>query len=66
MAFARLLQPLARHQLQEGLHPRARVRLENGAAFGAGGAGFFRVNLACPRSLLAEALDRLKTSINKL
>ncbi|MDA0218629.1 MAG: PatB family C-S lyase [Proteobacteria bacterium] len=38
---------------------RARVRLENGAAFGEGGAGFFRVNLACPRSMLAEALERI-------
>jgi len=39
---------------------RARLWLNEGSQFGASGAGFFRLNLACPRALLAEALDRLQ------
>lgn len=50
---------MAPEEVVERLVERARVRLENGAAFGAGGAGFFRINLACPRSMLDEALERI-------
>jgi cystathionine beta-lyase len=42
---------------------RARVRLENGTAFGPGGAGFFRVNAACPRAMLAEAWTRIAAAL---
>jgi cysteine-S-conjugate beta-lyase len=38
---------------------RAGVRLDEGRTFGAGGAGFQRMNLACPRAILAEALERI-------
>ncbi len=41
----------------------ARVALSEGAMFGAGGEGFVRLNFACPRSRLAEALDRMKQAI---
>ena len=35
--------------------------LENsGSMYGAAGEGFIRLNIACPRKLLAEGLDRLK------
>ncbi len=37
----------------------ARVRLKDGALFGAEGRGFVRMNIACPRSLLREALRRI-------
>ena len=47
----------------ERLVERARVRLENGAAFGDGGAGFFRVNLACPRAMLMEAFERIAAAL---
>ena len=30
------------------------------------GAGFVRLNIACPRSLLAEALDRLAQAVGKI
>ena len=39
------------------LEEEARLYLSHGAPFGA--PGFERVNLACPRSVLAGALDRL-------
>ncbi|WP_420631645.1 MalY/PatB family protein [Candidatus Leptofilum sp.] len=41
----------------------ARVYLDEGEMFGPEGAGFERFNLACPRPLLAEALERLATVI---
>ncbi|MEZ4592146.1 MAG: MalY/PatB family protein [Chloroflexota bacterium] len=44
----------------------ARLYLDEGEMFGPEGAGFERINLACPRWLLGEALDRLKASINSL
>ena len=42
---------------------QARVRLENGTAFGPGGDGFFRVNAACPRAMLREAWARIATAL---
>lgn len=36
------------------------VRLHDGAIFGAGGAGFLRMNIACPAATLTEALARMK------
>ena len=50
---------MAHEEITARLLERARVRLEDGSAFGAGGAGFYRVNIACPRSLLDEALERI-------
>lgn len=38
----------------------ARVWLDDGLMFGPGGAGFQRINLACPRSILEKALERLE------
>jgi cystathionine beta-lyase len=37
----------------------AGVWLEEGRVFGAGGEGFQRLNLACPRATLAEGVDRM-------
>jgi cystathionine beta-lyase len=37
----------------------ARVGLNEGTIFGPPGEGFARLNFGCPRSLLAEALDRM-------
>ena len=37
----------------------AKVWLSSGTIFGADGAGFMRMNVACPRSRLREALERL-------
>ncbi len=41
----------------------ARVALNDGARFGPGGAGFARLNFACPRSTLAKALDRMRNAL---
>ena len=41
----------------------ARVYLDDGAIFGVEGEGFQRMNIACPRSVLTEALDRIRYAI---
>jgi cystathionine beta-lyase len=42
---------------------KARVALNDGAAFGQGGEGFVRLNFGCPRSTLTEALDRMRDAL---
>lgn len=54
---------LAPEELGARFTNRARVRLENGVAFGPGGAGFFRVNAACPHAMLAEAMERIAAAL---
>jgi cystathionine beta-lyase len=45
---------------------RARVYLEDGAIFGTGGEGFLRMNIATPRKVVEEALERMREAINSL
>jgi cystathionine beta-lyase len=42
---------------------RARVALNDGAEFGPGGENFVRLNFGCPRSILTEALERMKRAL---
>lgn len=44
---------------------QARVGMNDGAAFGAEGEGFVRLNFGCPRSMLSEALERMKDALQK-
>ena len=44
----------------------ARLGLNRGSTFGPGGEGFMRMNLACPRTTLNEALDRLEGAVGGL
>ncbi|MFH1573565.1 MAG: PatB family C-S lyase [Acidobacteriota bacterium] len=44
---------------------RGRVALSAGPSFGPGGDGFVRLNFGCPRSLLAEALERMSAALNR-
>lgn len=59
--FRRLGMPPA--ELHDFLLRRARLWLDPGQKFGAGGEGFMRVNLACPRRRVDEALDRLASAL---
>ncbi|MBR1882197.1 MAG: pyridoxal phosphate-dependent aminotransferase [Muribaculaceae bacterium] len=45
--------------LCEELMQKARVMLNAGTLYGAAGEGFLRINMACPRSILMEALRRI-------
>jgi cysteine-S-conjugate beta-lyase len=44
----------------------SRVALNDGNECGTGGAGFVRLNFACPRKTLAEALDRMADALGRL
>ena len=46
-------------ELKRRIKAQGRVWLSPGRDFGAGGEGFMRLNLACPRSILEEALRRI-------
>ena len=51
---------LASDELAERLLAEGRLRVNSGTMYGAAGAGFIRLNIACPRTLLAEELERLR------
>ena len=42
---------------------KAKLWLDSGKIFGECGSGFQRINVACPRSVLKEAMDRIRTVI---
>jgi len=46
-------------EMDEMIVQKARLWVNNGTMFGQGGAGFYRMNTACPRSMLREGLERL-------
>jgi cysteine-S-conjugate beta-lyase len=52
--------------LRSFMRDKARVGFDDGFLFGEGGAGFQRMNIACPRSILEEALTRIETAVNGL
>lgn len=43
----------------------ARVALNEGESFGKGGEGFVRLNFGCSRSMLEEALERMRAALEK-
>ncbi len=53
-------------RIKELLLKEAGLWLDDGASFGEGGSGFQRLNIACPRARLAEALERLARVFGKL
>jgi len=53
-----------RDELEAVIADKARLWLNSGELFGTGGAGFQRLNAACPRSMLQEAMDRLCSAIH--
>lgn len=54
---------LSDRELDELLLQRAKLWLDVGSMFGAGGEGFQRMNIACPRAILQQGLDRLKEAV---
>ena len=52
--------------LREFMRKEARLGLDDGFLFGKGGSGFQRMNIACPRVILKEALERLNTAVDSL
>lgn len=54
---------LSEAALEHKIVHEAKLWLDGGGMFGAGGAGFQRVNTACPRKLLREALEKIRTAL---
>jgi cystathionine beta-lyase len=52
--------------LSNFMKEKAKVGLDDGFMFGAGGSGFERMNIACPRSILKDALQRIEKAVSKL
>ncbi len=55
---------LAKSELKRLMMDGARVYLDEGYIFGKEGEGFERINIACPRSILVEALDRIRKAVS--
>ena len=53
---------LNHQQLVDLFVKQAHLALNDGEMFGKGGEGFMRLNIAAPRSVLTEALERLRWS----
>ena len=52
--------------LKNALINKGRIALSDGSSFGIGGDGYYRINLACPRSMVLEGLKRIEFAINSL
>ena len=57
---------LSDKELDDLMVYKAGLWLDAGTMFGAGGNGFQRINIACSRKVLIEALGRLKSSVDAL
>jgi len=57
---------LGKLELEQAMLEEAKVYLDEGYIFGVEGEGFERVNLACPRSVLVEALERIRKVIEQM
>lgn len=54
---------LSAEELDEQIVYQAKLWLDSGKIFGESGSGFQRINVACPRSVLSEALERIRKVI---
>lgn len=50
-------------EMKELMFRDARVAFSEGSGFGAEGAGFLRVNIGCPRSMMMEGLERFARAV---
>ena len=57
---------LSDKELKTFILQKAKLGLNDGPVFGPGGEGFQRMNVACPRRLVEEGLQRLKIAIDNL
>lgn len=56
---------LSQPELVSLFEDKAKLALNDGAIFGPGGEGHMRLNIGCPRSVLAKAMDALKKAIEE-
>lgn len=55
---------LSVEELDHRIIHKAKLWLDSGKIFGESGRGFQRINVACPRSVLQEAMDRIRKAID--
>jgi cystathionine beta-lyase len=53
-------------ELEKFMRGKAKLALDEGYIFGQGGEGFERINIACPKSILEEALNRITEAIGTM
>jgi len=53
-------------ELKEFVIQKAGIGLNDGPSFGPGGDGFQRINIALPRKILTEALEKLERAVKEL
>ncbi|MCQ2555342.1 MAG: pyridoxal phosphate-dependent aminotransferase [Clostridia bacterium] len=52
-------------EMKNFLTDECNLYLDNGTEFGAAGSGYQRINVACPKSILVDALDRFLVAAQK-
>ncbi|MDD3270290.1 MAG: pyridoxal phosphate-dependent aminotransferase, partial [Syntrophomonadaceae bacterium] len=57
---------LNKHELEKLMHLKAEVFFDEGYIFGEEGAGFERMNIACPTRTMMDGLKRLAVTVNEL
>ncbi|MEZ5083980.1 MAG: aminotransferase class I/II-fold pyridoxal phosphate-dependent enzyme [Bacteroidales bacterium] len=57
---------MSNEELKSFVLQKAKLGLNDGPVFGPGGDGFQRINVACPRAYVVEAMQRLEKAISKL
>lgn len=58
--------PISGERAKNFMLAEAKVGLEEGTIFGAKEVGFWRMNIACPRSILKQALERIEKAVKTL
>ena len=48
------------------IHEKAKVRINPGTMYGQAGEGYIRINFACPRSVLQDALERITSVLKQI
>jgi len=57
---------LSEAERKDLIENKAKLWLDTGTMFGEAGAGFERINITAPRSVIKEALDRIKNAVRNI
>ena len=57
---------LSNEELHDFMIQKAKLGLNDGCAFGRSLNGYMRLNAACPRSVLEQAMRQLEAAVNSL
>lgn len=57
---------LSEEKIEKWIVEKAKLWLDSGSIFGRTGSGFQRMNVACPKGILTEALTRLEAAVREI